>query len=49
MEMRIRIKVRYVLQNVIYIYLIYSKNNILLLKYKKILYNIFEKEVEGLC
>ncbi len=48
MEMRIRIKVRYVLQNVNYI-LNLRKNNILLLKYKKILYNIFEKEVEGLC
>lgn len=48
MEMRIRIKVRYVLQNVNYI-LNLLKNNILLLKYKKILYNIFEKEVEGLC
>lgn len=48
MEMRIRIKVRYVLQNINYI-LNLLKNNILLLKYKKILYNIFEKEVEGLC
>lgn len=48
MEMRIRIKVRYILQNVNYI-LNLLKNNILLLKYKKILYNIFEKEVEGLC
>ncbi len=48
MEMRIRIKVRYVLQNVNYI-LNLRKNNILLLRYKKILYNIFEKEVEGLC
>lgn len=48
MEMRIRIKVRYVLQNVNYIFNL-RKNNILILKYKKILYNIFEKEVEGLC
>lgn len=48
MEMRIRIKVRYVLQNVNYI-LNLRKKNILLLRYKKILYNIFEKEVEGLC
>lgn len=48
MEMRIRIKVRYVLQNVNYI-LNLRKNNILLLRYKKILYNIFEEEVEGLC
>lgn len=49
MEMRIRIKVRYVLQNVNYILNLRKKNNILLLRYKKILYNIFEKEVEGLC
>lgn len=48
MEMRIRIKVRYVLQNVNYIFNL-RKNNILLLRCKKILYNIFEKEVEGLC